>query len=88
VDDANNFLTKINVYPNPFHDHLTISNISPAIQQVYITDLMGNVVYKNNIDEATENLQVEGSSWPSGLYILSGRDMFGNVVKTDKILKL
>jgi Secretion system C-terminal sorting domain len=77
-----------NIFPNPFYDHLTISNISPAIQQVYITDLMGNVVYKNNIDEASENLQVEGSSWPSGLYILCRKDMYGKVVKIDKILKL
>lgn len=77
-----------NIFPNPFYDHLTISNITPAIKQVHIIDLMGNVVYKNNIDAATENLQVDGASWPSGLYILSGRDFFGNVVKIDKLLKL
>jgi hypothetical protein len=76
------------IYPNPFYDQLNISDISPAIKQVYITDLMGNVVYKNNTDAATENLQLDGASWPSGMYILSGRDLFGKMVKIDKIIKL
>jgi hypothetical protein len=87
VNDTNYLLSKMNLYPNPFYDHLTISDVSPAIKQVFISDVMGNVAYRKNIDVAMDHFQIDGVSWPPGLYIVSGRDMFGNVVDRKKIIK-
>ena len=63
--------TKIQVYPNPATDLLTI-HVGEAVQNkplnVTVVDVMGRVVFKEAIS-ATE-LRLDVSRWPSGVYFI------------------
>lgn len=50
----------------------------------YILDTMGSIAYKNHFEAGLDHLQVDGASWPSGLYILCVLDIVGNVADFKK----
>lgn len=56
--------TKITTYPNPVRNTLFISGIDD-IEQVFLTDLMGQIILKTNDN------RLELSSLPNGVYIIT-----------------
>lgn len=80
-------ISEIKVYPNPFNDHFTVSGISPLLNQISIMDILGNLIYENNISLDQDEFHFNTVDWPAGLYILKGKDKFGNVIHSVKMIK-
>lgn len=55
------------VFPNPVNGELTIALYSNEISQVMITDLMGNVVFNEQL-LADESTQIATNNWSNGIY--------------------
>ena len=88
VPDENVDKTDIMVYPNPFSDHFTVSNLSADIYRISLSDMMGNLVYKQLINHDNESLIIDTFNWPNGLYIISAMDKYGNILHSRKVLKM
>jgi hypothetical protein len=85
VMDPQKYTSSISVFPNPFNDELTI-NLSAGIDivEIEITDLTGNVVLKDAVNEMTD-YKVKGLS--SGTYFLiltdkMNRKFYGKIICT------
>jgi len=58
----------IQIYPNPFHEQLTLHTTS-GIQSLKIIDVQGRVVYQeNNLNTSQKQFNTE--SLPPGIYFL------------------
>lgn len=88
VQDENVEKTNMMVYPNPFSDHFTLSNLSSDIYWISLSDMMGNIVFKQVIEQENESLQIDTFDWPEGLYIISAIDKYGNIHASMKVLKM
>ena len=65
---TNDSKNEINVYPNPATNYLTIRQSSPSSnQQLYITDILGNEVYHQPINNSN-NQSIDISQWSDGVY--------------------
>jgi len=81
--------TNINVYPNPFQNHITLNLGEGTNQQfdIMIMDAVGRVVFNEQI-QSTENYQTInlGSELPAGAYFLNvktaGESVTKKIVKT------
>lgn len=76
------------VYPNPFSDHFTLSHLSSDIYRISLSDMMGNIVYKQVIEQENESLQIDTFDWPEGLYIITANDKYGHILHSKKVLKI
>ncbi|WP_353778552.1 FG-GAP-like repeat-containing protein [Winogradskyella sp. 3972H.M.0a.05] len=79
-----NFLPKINVFPNPFDDEIRITTYNP-LTSLKITNTLGQLIYSE------ENIMIVNSykvnlNIPSGLYTLT-LETLDNTVKSYKIIK-
>jgi len=75
---------KINIYPNPVYDFISISN-SKGIDKIEICNQLGQAV-KNQTVDFENNIQIECSDLSSGFYFVSfykGSEM----IQTAKIIK-
>jgi hypothetical protein len=64
------------VYPNPANDVLTIEKASPdAVVDIYNTS---GQVLPFLVNQATNRVTIETSSWTNGLYFIVHRDAYGN----------
>ena len=77
----------INCYPNPFVEAIKIEPASPSteVMSVEITDIQGRVVLQKNGISATETLDLSGSLFTKGMYMV--RAVSGEEVAVFKILK-
>ena len=83
-------LGEINVYPNPISrsvGNLVIEILSGEVgDQLFITDVLGNVVLQQNLQDTNFTIEVNLSHLPSGTYFV--RIPFGQVAKTKKFIIL
>jgi len=77
------FIVKVENYPNPVSDILTIVSNTSQHLSIKITSINGQLVYNGRLEGSTN--QIDLSSLQKGLYfiIISSRDY----VKTEKIIK-
>ena len=68
-------VSNIDVYPNPVSDIITISSDEHQIEQVYISNLKGQLVHAQKLARPEFSL----GFLESGLYILQLRDTKGNI---------
>jgi len=61
-------LAQVEVYPNPACTSLTIVSTTQPINQITITNILGQAVYSNKYD--TTKAQIDVSSLPTGLYFV------------------
>ncbi len=73
--------TKINVFPNPFDNSITITSINAG--NIIITDLTGRIILQGKISSGVTKL--DSSSWNSEMYIVT--IITENHTKTTKIIK-
>ncbi len=73
--------SKINVFPNPFDNSITITSINSG--NIIITDLTGRIVLKEKISSGITKL--DSSSWSSEMYFVTV--ITENYTKTTKIIK-
>jgi len=76
--------TDLHLYPNPVTDQLTVETNSREQHSVEITSLNGRLLYSNQIEEPT--YQIDLSSFQKGVYIIMIRSR--DYVRTEKIIKL
>lgn len=69
----------ISIYPNPVVDFLRIKTNLPA-KQVTVMDITGRVVY-NNTAISSENIQIDCSGFPSGVFFISVLTESGKITK-------
>jgi hypothetical protein len=61
----------IQVYPNPVSDAFQIifsSNLKGIRKEVLVVNMLGEVVLKETVDPALEQLSIQTGSWPNGTY--------------------
>ncbi len=78
------FAKKILMYPNPVKDKLTIRNTGLKIENIYITNTTGQIVFSKFVE--SERLEIDMSSFPAGIYFLNAESKNGNF-KTEKLIK-
>jgi hypothetical protein len=62
---------KVNVYPNPANDQLTINlNSNASIEQIQLVDLQGKVVYTETVNTVDYNKTISTSQFGAGIYFL------------------
>ena len=66
---SNDSYQKLNIYPNPFHDHLTIQS-DRTVTAITVYDIYGKVVYEENSLFTTNKILETGDLAP-GLYFVS-----------------
>jgi hypothetical protein len=67
VDQEEHFDNHFKVYPSPFKDRISIQNLSEDEYELEVIDATGNIILKTTIEE---RLDIDGSSYPSGLYFI------------------
>jgi len=77
----------ISIYPNPTKNYLTIHVNENTIQKidVEIYDLSGKMVFMKNY--TSNSFQINTIDLMTGTYILKLKDQYGNLIKTEKIIK-
>ena len=75
IQENNNLSSLINVYPNPFNDHIKISNETKVNLDIAVLDVMGKIISleKSNSDI----ININTSELPQGIYLIN--------VKSDKL---
>ena len=73
--------TKINVFPNPFDNSITITSINAG--NIIVSDLTGRIILQEKISSGATKL--DSSSWSSEMYIVT--IITENQTKTTKIIK-
>ena len=66
---SNNSYQKLNIYPNPFHDHINIQS-DQTLTAIKVYDVFGKVVYVEN-SLFTTNKILETEDLAPGLYFIS-----------------
>jgi len=61
---------EVSIFPNPAHDELTIQSSHDAINQILITNLLGQTVSLQTAPAACQLLQVDVPGLPSGVYFV------------------
>ena len=74
---------KLNIYPNPTNNILTIETIQPSQHSIEITSLNGQLLYTITMEGPTH--QIDLSSFEKGLYLITVRSR--DYVRTEKIIK-
>ena len=83
VNELNDKNSKLNAYPNPSKDILTIeSKIKNA--EYKITDMLGNTV--KQISSSTEKTTVDVSALQNGVYFIFVKDLQQKAIATQKII--
>ena len=77
------------VYPNPARDRITVAiqiNDREGLLELYIVNNLGQVVESYNATSQQE-LSIDVSHLPSGIYLLNLADTDGNSIATKKLTK-
>ena len=82
VQDNDNL--KLNFYPNPVKDKLTIENTGLKITSVTVKDVSGKIVAKQVI--SAKQAEVDFSHLPKGIYFVSF-EQNSKILQTEKVVK-
>ncbi len=61
-------ILNLQVFPNPASDHLIVEVLSEVPVSVMIRDVLGRPVWNNNLHYFDNDVEVDVSDWPNGLY--------------------
>jgi len=75
VDDV--FTEKLNVFPNPASDNLTVTWTTTETQSINIVDTFGKVITEINVTDTDRSTQVNTDNLASGTYILTTNNAQG-----------
>ncbi len=81
--NCENILDAIQVFPSPFHEDFSISNV-PIDAQVTIYDTKGILVYEHIAKKSTENISLK--NFPNEVYLLN--ITYNGFMKSMKIMKM
>ncbi len=69
VEHTENLNTKIEFYPNPATDNITVSSNNSIIQNIELFDLTGNCLFQNCVVK-NKSFSFYAGDFPPGIYIL------------------
>ena len=75
--NANEVITNINVYPNPFTDHIVVNTTAAGIATIY--SLSGSAMLSVNLENGSN--RINASMLPKGVYILKYNDNAVKIIK-------
>jgi hypothetical protein len=81
---AENKMEDVNLYPNPFSNVLSISNISNKVEFVRIFDIAGREVYKTA--SVNSNLNIDLNNLETGIYFVSF-ETSNEILSKKKVIK-
>lgn len=81
IDEEEN--NNLKVYPNPFTHHLQIKSSLPTFMYVY--NILGEEIYRSSSLLMSHSLSTE--SYPSGIYMIKGVDVDGDITFLEKVIK-
>lgn len=67
VSQAKN-LNQLVAYPNPANSYINISISNNSITELYILDILGNIIEKIKVEQNT--IQLSTQQYPSGIYVI------------------
>lgn len=79
-------IKKITLYPNPAQKQVTFRSSFTEDIRVSVVDLNGAEVYRSVLHEGLQ--PVNTSAWPAGLYSVRLSQLSGQLIETQKFLKL
>jgi hypothetical protein len=84
--DLNSLISNFSVYPNPSSGafNLIVSSTAPSDLVISLTNIQGQVVYRNTVANVTTHQETIGSNLSKGLYFLSINN--GSEVKVQKVV--
>jgi hypothetical protein len=71
---TNNNPLNFSIYPNPANQVIQINNPTQKQTTFTITDLVGNVIIRTNINKVTESINI--ASLSNGIYLITIDDIF------------
>ncbi|MBS1537017.1 MAG: T9SS type A sorting domain-containing protein [Bacteroidetes bacterium] len=76
----------MNIYPNPAIDYVSLSYVTTSIQNACfeITDMLGHILIKQNLENTSGNFPIDLHSIPAGVYFLKFNS--GNSVRTERLI--
>ena len=80
IQDLDNVSKNISVFPNPANNQLTINSNQVLIQEIYINDIQGRVVYQNK-ESFNRSRTVDVSDLQNGIYFIQCKTVEGIVNK-------
>lgn len=69
INEASEFSKHLSVYPNPFNEEFTLTNVFEQEAELRLVDLLGNTVYESKLDGGSK-ATVSTSHLGSGIYML------------------
>lgn len=89
ADQSIGLLRKINVFPNPTYDVVTLSSNGEAPLEVAIIDFLGRPAKIFDWNEDKKKVDIDTRTWPSGQYLIKLKYADGSIevksfVKTEK----
>jgi len=81
VDNISSSITEVNIYPNPASERATLTFSKNLTQGsvVKVYNLMGQVVYSENIKAAVSSLTINTSILSQGVYLLKVNSIEGSI---------
>ena len=74
----------LNVYPNPCSSNVDVAlhpNDEARSVTLAMMDMLGKTLYSRDFSAGTENIRLDLSDFPNGIYILQLTDDNGNITK-------
>lgn len=85
VSILNNSSFSMNLYPNPVVNTLNIDIYKPEAARIEIYNLTGKRI--RNIDVREMSMVIDATNLPSGMYLVSVLDNWGNILDTKRFAK-
>jgi hypothetical protein len=89
--DDEDYLFRVEVYPNPSRDivNIRIISLSESVNMVLeMYDLIGNVVYKQNVKSRDIHYQLDLNAYSTQMFILKVVDVINHQQRSFKIIKV
>jgi hypothetical protein len=86
LNNLSHALEKVQIYPNPFDNHLIIKNINVALKAISFYNVLGHKI-DVLIDKNANDMVLYTSNLSSGFYYVVITDEYSNQTK-QKVIKL
>jgi len=83
----NNEDAVFNIYPNPFQNQITISNLAHDIFEIHIYDFVGKLKYSEKLNAENQINTIDLSVLNQGLYLVKFISPKGEIIQTKKLIK-